>query len=103
MGPAGKEYVYKTELKHARDTAAKRRKDPNDDEAAIAEWLKAQEGELNQRYERELMNPREALSLGSISEIVMPADLRRVLGNNLEFLLRHYVPGPMTGVQREFH
>jgi hypothetical protein len=26
-----------------------------------------------------------------------------VLGNNLEFLLRHYVPGPMTGVQREFH
>ena len=29
--------------------------------------------------------------------------LRRVLGQNLEFLLRHYVPGPMTGVQREFH
>lgn len=102
MGPAGKEYVYKTELKAARDAAAKRRKG-GDDEAAIAEWLKAQEGELNQRYERELMNPREALSLGSISEIVMPADLRRVLGQNLEFLLRHYVPGPMTGVQREFH
>ena len=103
MGPAGKEYVYKTELKQARDTAAKRRKAGTEDEAAIAEWLKAQEGELNQRYERELMNPREALSLGSISEIVMPADLRRVLGQNLEFLLRHYVPGPMTGVQREFH
>ncbi len=102
MGPAGKEYVYKTELKQARDAAAKRRK-AGDDEAAIAEWLKAQEGDLNQRYERELMNPREALSLGSISEIVMPADLRRVLGQNLEFLLRHYVPGAMTGVQREFH
>jgi acetyl-CoA carboxylase carboxyltransferase component len=102
MGPAGKEYVYKTELKQARDGAAKRRK-AGEDEAAIAEWLKGQEGELNQRYERELMNPREALSLGSISEIVMPADLRRVLGQNLEFLLRHYVPGPMTGVQREFH
>ncbi|OQY69075.1 MAG: acetyl-CoA carboxylase carboxyltransferase subunit [Polyangiaceae bacterium UTPRO1] len=102
MGPAGKEYVYKTELKQARNTAARRRK-AGDDEAAIAEWLKAQEGELNQRYERELMNPREALSLGSISEIVMPSDLRRVLAGNLEFLLRHYVPGPMTGVQREFH
>jgi acetyl-CoA carboxylase carboxyltransferase component len=102
MGPAGKEYVYKTELKQARDEAAKRRR-AGTDEAAIAEWLKAQEGALNQRYERELMNPREALSLGSISEIVMPADLRRVLAENLEFLLRHYVPGPMTGVQREFH
>jgi len=102
MGPAGKEYVYKTELKAARAAAQKRRK-AGDDEAAIAEWLKGQEGELNQRYERELMNPREALSLGSISEIVMPADLRRVLAENLEFLLRHYVPGPMTGVQREFH
>ena len=102
MGPAGKEYVYKTELKHARDAAAKRRK-AGEDEAAIADWLKQQEGELNQRYERELMNPREALSLGSISEIVMPADLRRVLAESLEFLLRHYVPGPMTGVQREFH
>jgi acetyl-CoA carboxylase carboxyltransferase component len=94
--------VYKTELKQARDAAAKRRKGGEDD-AAIAEWLKGQEGALNQRYERELMNPREALSLGSISEIVMPENLRQVLGQNLEFLLRHYVPGPMTGVQREFH
>jgi acetyl-CoA carboxylase carboxyltransferase component len=102
MGPAGKEYVYKAELKQARDVAAKRRK-AGEDAAAIADWLKTQEGELNQRYERELMNPREALSLGSISEIVMPAELRRVLAQNLEFLLRHYVPGPMTGVQREFH
>ena len=68
-----------------------------------AEWLKAQEAELNQRYERELMNPREALSLGSISEIVMPTDLRRVLGHNLAFLLRHYAPGPMVEPQREFH
>jgi acetyl-CoA carboxylase carboxyltransferase component len=102
MGPAGKEYVYKTELKEARDTAAKRQK-AGEDAAAVTEWLKGQEVELNQRYERELMNPREALSLGSISEIVMPAKLRTVLAENLEFLLRHYVPGPMQGVQREFH
>ena len=33
----------------------------------------------------------------------MPTDLRRVLGQNLEFLLRHYEPGPMADVQREFH
>jgi hypothetical protein len=48
------------------------------------------------------MNPREALSLGSISEIVMPTDLRSTLGNSLSFLLRQYKPGPFTGVQREF-
>jgi hypothetical protein len=49
------------------------------------------------------MNPREALSLGSISEIVMPGDLRQVLGRHLRFLLDHYTPGPWEGVQREFH
>jgi acetyl-CoA carboxylase carboxyltransferase component len=65
--------------------------------------LRAREVELNQRYESELMNPREALSLGSISEIVMPTDLRAVLGRNLEFLLRHYTPGPWQDIQREFH
>jgi hypothetical protein len=49
------------------------------------------------------MNPNEALSLGSISQIVMPSDLRRVLGEHMEFCLRHYEPAPMAGVQREFH
>jgi acetyl-CoA carboxylase carboxyltransferase component len=101
MGPAGKEYVYKTELKTMRDEAAARAK--AGDEKGAAEWRKAQEAQVNQRYERELMNPREALSLGSISEIVMPTDLRAVLGRNLEFLLRTYEPGPMQSVQREFH
>jgi len=101
MGPAGKEYVYKSELKQMRDEAAAKAK--AGDEKGAAEWLKAQEAEVNRRYERELMNPREALSLGSISEIVMPTDLRAVLGRNLEFLLRTYEPGPMQSVQREFH
>ena len=49
------------------------------------------------------MNPNEALSLGSISQIVMPSDLRQVLAENMEFHLRHYQPSPMAGVQREFH
>ena len=39
-------------------------------EKEASDWLKEQEAEFNRRYERELMNPREALSLGSISEIV---------------------------------
>jgi acetyl-CoA carboxylase carboxyltransferase component len=74
-----------------------------DAEKEAAEWLRAEEAVLNSRYEKELMNPKEALSLGSISSLVMPTDLRKVLGENLNFFLRHYKPGPMQGVQREFH
>ena len=33
---------------------------------------------------RELMNPKEALSLGSVSRVVMPGTSRRVLAQNLE-------------------
>ena len=33
------------------------------------------------------MNPNEALSLGSISQIVMPSDLRQVLAENISLLL----------------
>jgi acetyl-CoA carboxylase carboxyltransferase component len=102
MGTAGKEFVYKTEIRAMRDEAAKKRKAGLPD-AEVAEWLKGEDVKLNQRYERELMNPREALSLGSISEIVMPTDLRRELVHHLKFLLNHYVPGPMVEPQREFH
>jgi hypothetical protein len=49
------------------------------------------------------MNPKEALSLGSISQIVMPSDLRKVLAENMAFHLRHYEPKPFAGIQREFH
>ncbi len=45
----------------------------------------------------------EALSLGSISQIVMPSDLRQVLAEHMEFCLRHYNPEPLHAVQREFH
>ena len=100
MGPAGKEYVYKDELRAVRQAARARAKEHGEKEAA--DWLKAEEAKFNLRYERELMNPREALSLGSISEIVMPTDLRATLGNSLQFFLRQYQPGPMQGVQREF-
>lgn len=118
MGSAGKEFVYKDELRKLRGSLAERVKqgtlqraaagqDPGaarkEAEKEAAEWLRQEEAVLNRRYERELMNPREGLALGSISALVMPTDLREVLGKNLEFLLRHYRPGPMTGPQREFH
>jgi acetyl-CoA carboxylase carboxyltransferase component len=102
MGTAGKEFVYKAEIRKMRDEAAKKRR-AGQPEAEVTEWVRAREAELNQRYEQELMNPREALSLGSISEIVMPTDLRRVLTHHLRFLLNHYVPSPMVEPQREFH
>ncbi len=118
MGPAGKEFVYKDELRKMRGAIpdlikqgikSKTEAGINagdakvDAEREAAEWLKAQEGALNLRYEKELMNPKEGLALGSISSIVMPTDLRKVLGENMAFLLRHYKASPMGGVQREFH
>ena len=36
----------------------------HDAEKEAADWLRVQEAELNLRYEKELMNPKEALSLG---------------------------------------
>ena len=118
MGPAGKEFVYKKELREIRNAVIERVKRGTqerieagvkpelakvDAEKEAAEWLRAEEAVLNTRYEKELMNPKEALSLGSISSLVMPTDLRKVLGENLNFFLRHYKAGPMQGVQREFH
>jgi acetyl-CoA carboxylase carboxyltransferase component len=118
MGPAGVEYVYKDELRKIRSQAKQRLQtevdaqrsgglsEPDSQAAAaelVSDWVAAQERELAQRYERELMNPNEALSLGSISQIVMPSDLRQVLGEQLEFCLRHYEAAPLCGVQREFH
>jgi acetyl-CoA carboxylase carboxyltransferase component len=118
MGPAGKEFVYKDDLRKLRAAIPERVKQNfqerlaaglNGDEAKkdaekeAADWLKASEAELNLRYEKELMNPKEGLALGSISSIVMPTDLRKVLGENLAFLLRHYKASAMQSVQREFH
>jgi acetyl-CoA carboxylase carboxyltransferase component len=118
MGPAGKEFVYKDELRKLRtaviarvksgtqervDAGVKPDSAKTDAEKDAADWLRAEEALLNTRYEKELMNPKEALSLGSISSLVMPTDLRKVLGENLNFFLRHYKAGPMQAVQREFH
>ena len=100
MGPAGKEFVYKDELKAMR-LEAKNKAARGDTEAQ--NWLKEQETLLSQRYEAELMNPKEALSLGSISQIVMPQDLRQTLGENFIRYIKAYQPRPMATTQREFH
>jgi acetyl-CoA carboxylase carboxyltransferase component len=118
MGPAGKEFVYKKELRALRASVSQRideqtqaRIDAGTSEedarreakAAVDQWLREEEALFSARYEQELMNPREALSLGSISQLVMPAELRAVLGQHLNLLMRHYTPEPFHGVQREFH
>ena len=118
MGPAGVDFVYKKELKLIKATAktmlvdettalqksgAEANASHTQAQANVNAWIKSQQAELALRYEAELMNPKEALSLGSISQIAMPSDLRQVLGENMSFHLRHYKPEPMTGPQREFH
>ncbi|HSB96948.1 MAG TPA: carboxyl transferase domain-containing protein, partial [Spongiibacteraceae bacterium] len=118
MGPAGVEFIYKDELREIRAALQKRiaagladnlKSGMPEAEARSAaektarQWAKEQEALLAQRYERELMNPNEALSLGSISQIVMPSDLRKVVAENMRFHLQHYVPEPLNAVQREFH
>ena len=110
MGPAGKEFVYKKELRAMRSSARARIQEAIEAGVSKAEaeeeasaWMKEQEAAFNARYEAELMNPKEALSLGSISEIVMPTDVRAALAKNLNFFLSHYTPGPLQAVQREFH
>ena len=118
MGPAGVDFVYKKELKAIKATAktmladeltalqssgADAKANQEQAQSTVDKWVKAQQAQLALRYEDELMNPKEALSLGSISQIAMPGDLRQVLGENMRFHLRHYQPEPMTGPQREFH
>ena len=101
MGPAGISFVYKDELrKIAREAAALNRKQG---EEAAAQWQAEQEAGLAERYQRELMNPEEGLALGSISALIMPEDLRRVLTRNMDFHMRRYNPSPLSGIQREFY
>lgn len=101
MGPAGKEFIYKNELNKARMAYQQSIKQGREEEGRRE--LNRVLAELNARYEKELMNPKEGLSLGSISRIIMPGETRKVIGEHLMYLLRHYTPSPMGGPQREFH
>lgn len=98
MGPAGRQFIYKDEFREIMTTF---RKASADDPHAAAVERDRRMTELTRRYEQELMNPEEALKLGSVSQIVMPGYSRKVVGRQLQFLMRHYVPSAMGGVQRE--
>jgi acetyl-CoA carboxylase carboxyltransferase component len=100
MGPAGRQFVYKDEF---REILQKYQQDLDSgtaehDAAVVRDTAMVK---LTARYERELLNPEEALRLGSVSRIVMPGHSRKVLGNTLCYLLRHYQPSAMGGPQRE--
>jgi acetyl-CoA carboxylase carboxyltransferase component len=100
MGAAGKDFVYKDEM---RAIAAAHKKAIGDgaSEADANAERDLQLADLTTKYEEKLMNPKEALSLGSVSRLVMPGESRRILARNLDFLMRKYQPTPMGGVQRE--
>ncbi len=101
MGPAGKEFVYKDEIQKIHKEYA----DSIKKGMSEAEAKKNRDQALallSQKYEKALMNPKEALSLGSVSRVIMPGYTRKVLAENLNYLMRHYTPSPMGGVQREF-
>ena len=97
----GTQFVFKDELRaiEAEYQAAIAKGTPELEARSVRDGGLKQ---LRERYERELMNPNEALSLGSVSRIVMPGTSRRVLGEHLAFLMRTYTPSPMSGPQREF-
>jgi acetyl-CoA carboxylase carboxyltransferase component len=96
----GREFVFKDEIR-ALDDAYRKSLASGTPEAEARRARDAALLKINERYERELMNPKEALSLGSVSRIVLPGTSRRVLGEHLAFLMRTYKPSPMGGVQRE--
>jgi len=101
MGPAGKEYVYKDEV----GAIHKEFKANTTKGMSVEEATKIREEKLlklSQQYERELMNPKEALALGSVSSIIIPGFTRRVLAKNLNYLMKRYQPSAMGGIQREF-
>jgi acetyl-CoA carboxylase carboxyltransferase component len=101
MGPGGgTDFVFKKELRGL-DAEYRKAVAAGTDEAEAAKTRDAGVARFRDQYERELMNPKEALSLGSVSRIVMPGTSRRVLAQNFDFLIRTYEASPMAGPQRE--
>lgn len=100
MGPAGRQYIYKDEFRriqqqHEQNLAAGM-------SAPEASALRDQAlAALTTRYEEELLNPEEALKLGSVSQLVSPGYSRKALGQTLTYMMRHYQAAPMSGVHRE--
>ncbi len=100
MGAAGKDFVFKDEMRAIARNHKKALADGASEDDANRQRDDAL-ALLTTRYEDQLMNPKEALSLGSVSRIVMPGESRRILARNLDFLMRKYQARPMGGTQRE--
>jgi len=100
MGPAGRQFVYKDEFREILQIYQQELDSGTEEPKAAVDRDEAM-AKLTARYEMELLNPEEALRLGSVSRIVMPGHSRKVLGNTLCYLLRHYQPSAMDGPQRE--
>ncbi len=100
MGSAGMDFVFKDEM---RSITTRHKQALADGATETDANHERDEGLaiLTARYEEQLMNPKEALALGSVSRIVMPGESRRILARNLDFLMRKYQPAPMGGLQRE--
>lgn len=100
MGPAGRQFVYKDEYKaNLKQYGLNLAKGMSTEEASLQR--DAAMAQLTVRYEQELLNPEEALRLGSVSRIVLPGYSRKVLGDTLLYLMRHYHPSPMNHPHRE--
>ena len=100
MGSAGKKFVYKDEFREILENYKQNINSGVKENEAIITRENSMD-ELTSRYEREFLNPEEALRLGSVSRIVMPGHSRKILGKTLCYLLRHYKPSAMSGTQRE--
>lgn len=100
MGPAGRQFIYKDEYRDILSTFQQATQEGQAESEAAAERDRKL-AELTERYERALLNPEEALRLGSVSKLVMPGYSRKALGQALHYLLRHYRPEPMGSPQRE--
>ena len=99
MGPGGGlDFVFKDRVRELESQYRAAAQEGNSDAQRLLDEGRAG---LTREYEDLLMNPKQALSLGSVSNIVMPGESRRVLAEHLGFLMRTYTPGPMGGIQRE--
>ena len=100
MGPTGRQYVYKEEFRNIHQQYEQKvvAGMSNLEAAAIRDQALAG---LTTRYEEQLLNPEEALRLGSVSQLVPPGFSRKALGQTLAYTMRHYKPQPMAGAHRE--
>ncbi len=100
MGPAGRQYIYKDDFRAITKAFDQNLANGMSEAEAIAQRDQAMAA-LTARYEEELLNPEEALKLGSVSQLVMPGYSRKVLGQTLHYMMRHYQPSAMSSMQRE--